>query len=334
MPGKQEIEQDIQLITLGDINKMSVEFPDPVIEGLLEVGDSLLITGKGGLGKSLMVIAIALAAASGKRLFNQFNIYKPQNILLFQSENSLKATKARIKAIIKLYKDKEDYQEYEQALDRIVTTMIEGDCRISGNILNPVFAQQLQDSLEATNAGLLILDPLISYHQENENANVDMRTALDELLRIANRTKTAIIITHHHGKGLHKGADMARGATAIQDFARSIITLTKQKHESRLLIKCENTKHGNFLQAKPFLLEVSGPSVISVEPDILCPPSEVHKTLIDMGGVAHSKNELVKNIIDTYEISRRTALEAINKAEEFGLINVKKSGQAFEYGAL
>lgn len=337
MPGKQAPRTDktedkpaLTIVTMGEIHRMKKEFPKPLIEGLLEPGDSLLITGQGGLGKSLVTLSLALSVAAGKRLFDQFAIDEPHAVFLLQSENSLKATKQRLSALVRGHSGRADFPDYEAALDRIFTAMIKDDCRIAGNVLDPTFAGILTESLQATKADLLILDPLISYHRQQENDNTGMREALDELTRIVG-PDTAIVVTHHHGKGEHTGAHQARGATAILDWSRGVITLNRQRHETKNLIKCTHTKAGNFEKAQTFLLEVEGASVVAVEPDIVCPPSKVVEILTDLGGMAESKNQFVKSITETCEVSRRTALEAINKAEDFGFVKVEHSGSAYVY---
>ena len=47
---------ELTIVTMGEIHRMKKEFPEPLIDGLLERGDSLLISGQGGLGKSLLAI--------------------------------------------------------------------------------------------------------------------------------------------------------------------------------------------------------------------------------------------------------------------------------------
>jgi len=66
MPGNESntdntgVESELTVCTLHEVNKMDKHFPEPIIDGLLEKGDSLLVTGPGGLGKSLVTLAIAV----------------------------------------------------------------------------------------------------------------------------------------------------------------------------------------------------------------------------------------------------------------------------------
>ncbi len=339
MPGgkqeRKDLEEELNLVivTAGEVDKMIKKFEDPLIDGLLEIGDSLLVSGEGGLGKSLVTLSVGLSVASGKRVFDKFEVTKPQPVLLIQSENSLKATKMRLNALLESLKGRVDFRDYKAGMDNIFMVMSNDDIRVSGDVLNPKFAKVVRDSIEATKAEFLILDPLISYHRQQENDNTGMREALDELTRIVG-PKVSVMVSHHHGKGDHTGANQSRGATAITDWARGIITLNRQRHESKNLIKCKHTKAGNFEKAQDFLLEVDGPAVVPVEPDIICPPSRVVEILTEMGGIAESKNSLVKSLCEAADVSRRTALDAINKADDFGFVKVEQRGSAYVYTCL
>ena len=321
---------DFELITMSEIHDMEIEFPPPLIDGLLRVGDSLLITGSTGLGKSLTVNAVALAVASGEKLFDAFGIGEPRTVLIFQSENSLEATKIRIVAMMDLYKENAKYDQYRDALTRIVTPIRNMDCRIAGDIMNTAFANQIKESIQAVDAGLIIFDPLISFHRQQENANTDMREALDRLTEILNETGTSTVLSHHHGKGDYEGAKQARGATAIIDWSRGILTLNRQPHENRDLVKVSHTKAGNFSKAKDFLLEIVGASVTQTEFDVLCPPQKVREALEGLGSQVNSKNQLVDEIVRINSVSRRTALDAISDAIDMGFLRAAKTGNRYK----
>jgi hypothetical protein len=314
----------IELVTIGDLRRLEITFPPPLIDGLLERGDSLVLSGKSGLGKSLATLPVACAVAGGRKLFGQFEIKEPAPVLLIQSENSLKAMRQRIDALVETVKGTPDYEPTLEALDRIATTKVGDDCRYSGDLMDESFLDELREMITAIKAGLLILDPLISFHTKDENDNSGMREVLDRLTMISGETGVATFISHHHGKGNYDGAFQARGASAIVDWARSVLTMNRQPHPDRLFIKVDHTKAGNFAPAKSLLLEVTGPLIVAVEPDVLCPPHRVAEILDEMGGTAESKNKLVEQITAKCTVSRRTALDAIDRAADYGFVVMDK----------
>jgi len=319
-----EKEPEIELTTFGDILDMNIKFPPPVIDGLLETGSSLLLTGESGLGKSLAVVSMALHIAAGKQLFRQFDIPEARGVLLIQSENTTKTTKLRLMGLLEAYEG----EEYKRALYRIVTSKVGQDVRLSGDLLDKKFTDKLVEMIEASGAGVLILDPLISYHRANENDNVQMRNVLDALTILSGQTGAGVIVCHHHGKNTeYTGSNKARGATAIKDWARGILTMNKQKHESRLLVKVDHSKHSDFPEAPSFILEIIGPKLVVTEPDTMCPPSRVREILESLGGEIDSQNAFVKEIMNICEVSYGTAYKAVQSCEEFGFISVVNDGR-------
>lgn len=204
------------------------------------------------------------------------------------------------------------------------------DCRLAGNLLDTKFADFLKRTIESTKAGIVMLDPLISYHNENENDNSAMRTVLDAFTMIGSATGVATYISHHHGKGnYHEGADQSRGATAIKDWARGILTLNPQKNNrNKLLVKCDHTKHGNVPKSPSMLLEIAGPMMMATSFQILCPPEMVAEVLTDLGGRVDTKKELVKALIENCNITDKTARTAIDRAEEFDKVKTIKVGRS------
>lgn len=72
--------------TLGEVLEVDDEY-DWVVEGLLERGDRMLLTGVEGGGKSMLVRQIAIMAAAGLHPFN-FHPMKPISVLVVDAENS------------------------------------------------------------------------------------------------------------------------------------------------------------------------------------------------------------------------------------------------------
>jgi hypothetical protein len=329
-PAEEDPTSIIEIVTLGDIHRMEIEFPPPLVEGLLKATDSLLVTGESGLGKSLFTLSLAVAIASGTNLFNQFKIPKARNVLLIQSENGLETTKERLEALLHSYHLTSEQKTIKDAIDRIYTAKMGDDCRLAGNLLDTKFADFLKRTIESTKAGIVMLDPLISYHNENENDNSAMRTVLDAFTMIGSATGVATYISHHHGKGnYHEGADQSRGATAIKDWARGILTLNPQKNNrNKLLVKCDHTKHGNVPKSPSMLLEIAGPMMMATSFQILCPPEMVAEVLTDLGGRVDTKKELVKALIENCNITDKTARTAIDRAEEFDKVKTIKVGRS------
>ncbi len=92
------------IMTAADIVDRQIE-EKPLIKGLLNEGDSLLIVGQTGIMKSMLSLNIAVNLAcppENGRLWGLFDLpCKPVKTIFIQSENNIRDTKKRIKLMMK-----------------------------------------------------------------------------------------------------------------------------------------------------------------------------------------------------------------------------------------
>jgi hypothetical protein len=98
---------------------------------------------------------------------------------------------------------------------------------------------RLEETMRATGADVLVLDPMVRLTDANENdaGAADMLAA--ELTGIAIRRNAAVLALHHNRKGARAdvdGADAARGSTATTAAARVALGITKLRPEEALNI--------------------------------------------------------------------------------------------------
>jgi hypothetical protein len=190
-----------------------------------------------------------------------------------------------------------------------------------GDLLNEAFQNQLQELIFSTGAGLLVLDPLISYHSKSENDNAEMRKALDALTRLCEDTNAAVLVIHHAGKAGTSGG--ARGASAITDWASNIISLEPEKEGSEdecLKVQCQKSR--NFERFPEFHLQLSSNLVFErVEGvDVKSDRNEaVRSALSALGGKVEKQGDLVEKLIKV-GCSSSNAQRMIKTAAEDGLI--------------
>lgn len=80
--------------------------------------------------------------------------------------------------------------------------------------------------------GVLVIDPLVEFHEAEENNNVEMRLVAATLRYIATKANCAVMLGHHTKKpdnarsdGFVGNADSARGASSLQGVTRLMLTL-------------------------------------------------------------------------------------------------------------
>jgi RecA-family ATPase len=318
---KQE-EPEITICTLGDIAEQ--EYPDnPLIPPFLDEGESWMIPGPSGIGKSLLVTQIALMSGSQQSLWGKFTVSRPLRSIFIQSENPGKAMNKRLRLMVA------GNPELKEGMNNIFLPVIDGDCRMTGELTDRAFQAKAIELIKTVQADIIILDPLISYITGDENDNAAMRRSLDCLTEIQNKTSTASIVVHHLGKAAASGelndVFSGRGASAIGDWAANILTLKKEKQEnSEVTIEALHHKARNFELQPPFYLKRT--------PDLqfhLCERPGTKRdqhvqaaidSLDSLSGEVSRQSELEAHIIEQANISRQTARRGIQRARELGMI--------------
>ena len=351
-------------VTCKDILNIPVKF-EWIVEGLILKGDLVLIHAPGGIGKSMLALYFALYLAAAYRtdhanplntIFGRFQVPRARATLFIQAENSTAAMKHRIQAMIT------GDSTMKNGLSRVFFISQYEDTTITGKrFSDPGFCAFVVKNIkkiekqEGVKIDLIIIDPLISSLDGNENDSVQTRATLDGISRIASQVKVTPILIHH----ANKGGKEYRGSTAINDWARNRISLTleegtkpdKNKKPGSLipklkklkLIKVTHEKCNNFELFDSFLLEMGSDLNFRLvdkqlsEKDIKnC--EQVVKVLKDLGGSASSQNVLAKAYGEAFNNSEATAKRHINIAEKSGYIckelTLKDGKETHEYSLL
>jgi len=239
-------EAMVEIVSFRSISEAEVE-DNPVITGLLSERESLILTGPSGVGKSLFMnhIALTLGNPPEKGLWGLFPIPRGIKTLMIQSENSLAAFNKRLKKLFAAH------PELKQGAENVFTIKVGDDCRVAGSLTDEGFQRLLADSLASVGAGLLILDPLISYHSEDENDNAAMRRSLDCLTIICDQANVAVMLCHHYNR-----QNLTRGAASIRDWAANMLLMDfEDQTGGTTVLKITHDKARNYEQQSDFYLE-------------------------------------------------------------------------------
>jgi hypothetical protein len=191
-------------------------------------GDSLILQGYTGFGKSSLALQLAMALAMG-RLWFGIEPKQALRVLFVQAENNKGDIAEPFQDIAK-YVLKLSQEEIEALKTRF---RIGRQAAVSGAIKFSLYVRQL---IEEFKPDVVFIDPLLSYFggkiSDQERASEFFR---DYLQPIQNETGVIFVFVHHLGKP-PKGSDQQRqgpdlydglGSSDIFNWAREIATLTK-----------------------------------------------------------------------------------------------------------
>ena len=104
------------------------------------------------------------------------------------------------------------------------------DTRASGHLLSaPQGFSHFLQAARAAAAEVIVLDPLYSTHDQDENDTRSMAALCQSLLRLREATKAALIVVHHVRKSITREevGSAFRGSSALHAVGDSYLLLTK-----------------------------------------------------------------------------------------------------------
>jgi hypothetical protein len=184
-------------------------------------------------------------------------------------------------------------------------------------------------------AEVIILDPLYSTHDQDENDTRAMAALCQSLLRLRDASRAALIVVHHVRKSItrYEIGSAFRGSSALHAVGDSYMLLTRPSPqlstvELRFQFRYAAAQPPRLLQLDPQTLWFSStgqPPASSETSRRKVEKADVTQALAGLGQQARY-NQLREQIMDRAECSKRTAQLAISEACQQGWI-VQDNGQ-------
>jgi archaellum biogenesis ATPase FlaH len=289
--------------------------PCLVEPGLLPAQGILFIGGEPKVGKSLLVANLALSLAAGSNRTG-FSIATPRRVLICQFELPLPQFVSRLALM-------------RRGLGADADHHLLVDTRAAGHLLSAT--QGLQHFLSAAReaaAEVIILDPLYSTHDQDENDTRAMAALCQALLRLRDASRAALIVVHHVRKSInrHEIGSAFRGSSALHAVGDSYLLVTRPSPqlpnlELRFQFRYAAAQPPRLLELNPHTLwfSSSGPVPAKTVPGRKVETTDVSQALASRGGQLRY-NQLREEIMDRTNCSKRTAQLAIAQASQQGLI--------------
>ena len=213
------------------------------IHGLAMLGHLSLILSPGGVGKSTLGMTIGVGSALGRhQIIPGYSGVRSGNALILNTEEDEDEMKRRLAGVLQRHKI-----TAAQLKGKLFLKSLFGDNAALGQyneglycLTETRFFEKLVAFCKEQQIDLIVLDPLIGFHNEEENSNGIMEEVATLLRRLARETGAAVLVIHHTRKGsggndteAHAGdMDAGRGASALVAAARIAITLARMSKKT------------------------------------------------------------------------------------------------------
>lgn len=231
--------------------RMKAPALDFVLPGLT-AGSVGTIVGAGGIGKTMLLIQLGMALATGSPAFGNPLIPcgSPGRVVLLAAEESADILSIRLHAIMKWLDlerakhtsslplaDTGADSDFMALLDTnlmLVPAAGESVLLVEHGVTTP-FLDVL--SRFCAGARLIIIDPLRRLHDGDENSSAAMTHIVQVLEDLAKRTGAAVIVAHHVGKAsmfneTTGSAAASRGSSALTDSVRWQVNLSAMSEKA------------------------------------------------------------------------------------------------------
>src|SRR5215470_671794 len=309
------------VLSLAQLLEQPPATPPCLVEpGLLPAQGILFVGGEPKVGKSLLVANLALSLAAGSNRTG-FPIPTARRVLICQFELPLPQFVSRLTVM-------------RRSLGAAADHHLLIDTRAAGHLLSaPQGLQHFLSAAQAASAEVIILDPLYSTHDQDENDTRAMAALCQALLRLRDASQAALIVVHHVRKSISRQeiGSAFRGSSALHAVGDSYLLLTRPSPqlpslELRFQFRYAAPLPPRQLELNPHTLWFSGAGPAPAACDRRKVEStDVTEALAQRGGQLRY-NQLREQIIEQTQCSKRTAQLAISEASRQGLI-VQSDGQ-------
>jgi hypothetical protein len=311
------------VLSLAQLLEQQPPTPPCLVEpGLLPAQGILFVGGEPKVGKSLLVANLALSLAAGSNRTG-FPIPAPRRVLVCQFELPLPQFVSRLTLM-------------RGALGAAADHHLLVDTRAAGHLLSaPQGLHHFLAAAQAAAAEVIILDPLYSTHDQDENDTRAMAALCQSLLRLRDASRAALIVVHHVRKSISREeiGSAFRGSSALHAVGDSYMLLTRPSPqlptlELRFQFRYAPSQPPRLMDLNPHTLWFSstGPAPARTPPDRRkVEKTDVTDALANRGGQLRY-NQLREEIMQRTQCSKRTAQLAITQASQMELI-VHEDGQ-------
>lgn len=308
-------EDSAGVLSLGQLLEYNPTPTPALIEpGLLPSSGILFIGGEPKVGKSILAANLALALASGVSRAG-FQVPARRRVLICQFELPTSQFAARLAPM-------------RTPIGTAADSHLFIDTEATGHLLStPRGLDHFLGAIRTAKADVVILDPLYSTHDQDENDTRAMAALCQTLLRLRDASGAALIVIHHIRKsiGRHEIGSAFRGSSALHAVGDSYLLMVRPSPaapsvELRFQFRYAPPTEPRLLTLDPETLwfEAGSSTPGPIPPRRKVQNADVQRALADSGSARF--NQLREKIMAQSECSRRTAQLAIQRACQEGSI--------------
>ena len=287
--------------------------PNVVVdEAILDVGGLMLVVGPTSVGKSYLLLQLAMQLATGMAVVGQWAVPRPFRVYLVQAEIGQARFQARVK---KLWAN----------FTRVGPVGLWLESTFDLKLDTPDGLAAVEEVVGRLGVEVLVIDPLRPFHNRNENASDEMQRLFDTFLRLQLKWGVAIVFGHHDRKpsadGWGKSIYDTRGNTIITDRPDTVLRLREAKPAGTVEAIWEKMRNRDEKLPKQKWVGDRQTGLFTVgasEPDPRDGKADIVRELLATGGL--ELGELTAGLVERGGVTSRTAYRIVTELEGAGVV--------------
>lgn len=212
------------------------------------------VVAPGGVGKSAFMASCSLSLASGKKTMGMDIWGRPQRVWLWNLEDDGDELSRSFHAAAiqhRLTRDDIGSRLFVDSGPDGAGLCTATEDR-SGFVLRRPITEAVQRELLERKIDVLIVDPFVSSHEIDENANAKIDAVVKEWARVAKAAHCSIVLVHHSKKldGRKVTGESSRGASSLINAARSVLVLNRMEIDEGAMFGIEQTDCGRYFNVQ------------------------------------------------------------------------------------
>ncbi len=206
--------------------------PDPgetpfLVEGLITDSAVAAVLGTWKVGKTWLVLELALSIVTGRPAFGRLEVREPGPVIVVLEESGEAALHRRLGALVRGRHVDEDQLRYlHLAANRRIRLDEAG------------WQERLLDATLDTGSRAVFLDPLVRLKgAADENVQKEMAPILDFMRDLRHETGATVVFVHHTG---HENKDRMRGSSDLEGYWESKVMLRREAKSGVCTVTAEH----------------------------------------------------------------------------------------------
>lgn len=282
---------------------------------LLAAGQSLVVAGAGGLGKSRLILQLAVSIICGRDFVGFETRGEGLKWLLFQCENSNRRLQADLSALRELVG-----QELWKRVNRQLSIhALESDIDGFVSLASDQVCSRLREAIRRTGPDVVVWDSLYNFAAGDLNADADMSETLSRMSRLSREgnPQRAIVAVHHAltgkaGAARATGYDRSsfgRNSKVLFAWTRAQVNVAPGSPDENppLVLSCGKCSNGR--EFAPFAVRLNPTTMVYEQ----APDFDVSAWQSDMAGKPQTHSVTVHNVVDLLQgkMTKRELVKAV-----------------------